>query len=161
MGYTHYWRHTTSFNDAQWTRIVNAYTDLLKAAHHKGLPLSIGPDTNIAMSNHAFLAERSKLLDNHEEPIFFNGVGDGAHETVVLHKEAVEDPFEFCKTAMKPYDAMVTAFLSAVGSWYPDHISISSDGEEDDWQAGVSFARATLDDTITVPISVVDGDEYD
>ena len=49
-----------------------------------------------------------------------------------------DDPdfFEFCKTAYKPYDAVVTAILIRAKVIYGSCVRISSDGEWHEWQAG-------------------------
>ena len=46
------------------------------------------------------------------------------------------DFFEFCKTAYKPYDAVVTAILIRAKTIYGSCVRISSDGEWQEWQAG-------------------------
>jgi hypothetical protein len=46
------------------------------------------------------------------------------------------DFFEFCKTAYKPYDAVVTAILIRAKSIYGSCVRVSSDGEWSEWQAG-------------------------
>lgn len=46
------------------------------------------------------------------------------------------DFFEFCKTAMKPYDAVVTAILIRAKTIYGSCVRISSDGDWHEWQAG-------------------------
>ena len=69
---------------------------------------------------------------------------DLAHET--FHWSGIpnqsewrkDDPdfFEFCKTAYKPYDAVVTAILIRAKVIYGSCVRISSDGEWHEWQAG-------------------------
>ena len=69
---------------------------------------------------------------------------DLAHET--FHWSGIpnqsewrkDDPdfFEFCKTAYKPYDAVVTAILIRAKVIYGSCVRISSDGEWQEWQAG-------------------------
>lgn len=44
--------------------------------------------------------------------------------------------FDFCKTAYKPYDAVVTAILIRAKVIYGNCVSIRSDGDWSDWQAG-------------------------
>ena len=69
--------------------------------------------------------------------------GDCAHENARLKRvfkkeydrqEKYPDGwFACCKTAYKPYDVAVTAFLVIVKHHLGDEIKISSDGEESDW----------------------------
>lgn len=69
-----------------------------------------------------------------EENIIFNGVEDDGHETFVL---SPGKGFSFCKTAYKPYDVVVTAILALADHY--NICSVSSDGNKDDWQAGVDL----------------------
>jgi hypothetical protein len=46
------------------------------------------------------------------------------------------ETFDFCKTAYKPYDVVVTAILIRAKTIYGDCVKISSDGDWQEWQAG-------------------------
>ena len=60
--------------------------------------------------------------------ITFNGVGDDAHETASVTKEA--SGFEFCKTARKPYDSVVVEFFKLIRKHAPSTILRSDGGDE-------------------------------
>lgn len=70
--------------------------------------------------------------------------GDCSHETFhfprVLKPHAWEKPkenglyFVFCKTAFKPYDLAVTAFLVIAKHYLKDRLLVHSDGDEAHWQ---------------------------
>jgi len=73
--------------------------------------------------------------------------GDGrdlAHETFywegipTIDEWRKDEPetFDFCKTAYKPYDVVVTAILIRAKQIYGSCVKISSDGDWQDWQAG-------------------------
>jgi hypothetical protein len=64
-----------------------------------------------------------------------------------------DDPdfFEFCKTAMKPYDAVVTAILIRAKSIYGSCVRISSDGEWSEWQAGRDMYEAIFGEVAECP----------
>lgn len=156
MGYTHYWDHTKAFSDEQWKDIVNAYADLLQATVNRGISISIRPDEQ-PCSAHELLAERQMLLTTPNQRIFFNGTGDLSHETFVLTQH--NGGFEFCKTAMKPYDTLVTAFLCYLGTHYHDHIRISSDGDADDWQEGLTFANDVFSTPVHLPGGLTPDDD--
>jgi len=68
----------------------------------------------------------------------FNGIGDNAHEPFVFPYVFPEHaPFNFCKTAWKPYDEVVTACLIVARDHFPPSVlEISSDGEWPDWRRG-------------------------
>lgn len=73
--------------------------------------------------------------------------GDCSHETLhfpqILKTEDWQKPemtkgvplyFEFCKTAFKPYDWAVTAFLIIAKHHLGDKLVVHSDGETEHWQ---------------------------
>jgi hypothetical protein len=68
--------------------------------------------------------------------IVFNGLGDAAHEPFVFPGQV---GFNFCKTALKPYDAAVCACLMVARDHFPAAVlEIASDGDwsGDEWQGG-------------------------
>ncbi len=52
-----------------------------------------------------------------------------------------DDSFNFCKTARKPYDEIVTAILAVVDKLAPGALEIGSDGDESDWEEGLALAK--------------------
>jgi hypothetical protein len=64
-----------------------------------------------------------------------------------------DDPdfFEFCKTAMKPYDAVVTAILIRAKTIYGSCVRISSDGDWHEWQAGRDMYEAIFSEVAECP----------
>lgn len=82
-----------------------------------------------------------------------NGKGDEAHETFILREHySQNEGFNFCKTAMKPYDAVVVACLAVLKHHLGDLIDVSSDGDTQDWIDGVNLARAVLRRKVANPI---------
>ncbi len=83
--------------------------------------------------------------------------GDCSYETVhfpatmaadSFFQESKEHPglyFECCKTAYRPYDLAVTAFLIIAKRHLRDKISVSSDGEDENWVEGKQVCQAFLD----------------
>lgn len=95
-----------------------------------------------------------------------NGKGSNAHEDFCM-REHLRDELglqhkdrygygragsNFCKTARKPYDVVVTACLAVLKYHLGDLISISSDGTHKDWNDGVILARDVLRRKIENPI---------
>lgn len=80
--------------------------------------------------------------------------GDCAHETAHLPRAFKPDEwqesdnnglyFEFCKTAFKPYDLAVTAWLIICKHHLGDAIQVSSDGEDKDWFDAKMFCDKIL-----------------
>jgi len=69
---------------------------------------------------------------------------DLAHETfcwegipsISEHRKDEPKTFDFCKTAYKPYDAVITAILIRAKTIYGSCVEISSDG---DWEGNPNF----------------------
>jgi len=83
--------------------------------------------------------------------VWFNGVGENAHETFALGKTPIREHcnpacrgFNFCKTANKPYDLIVVACLCVLQHHLGKQVEVSSDGNEVDWKAGTAFANKVL-----------------
>lgn len=83
--------------------------------------------------------------------------GDCSYETVHFPSEMAatkflqedrEHPglyFECCKTAYRPYDLAVTAFLIIAKKHLRENISVSSDGRDENWVEGKQVCQAFLD----------------
>lgn len=125
MGYSHYWTHRRRFTNAEWTEITS---DMLKIICASGVPVEEDP-----------FSAGTMLL---------NGVGADGYETfrVIQNRplEYNERGWDFCKTAQKPYDVIVTAILCYLESHWPKHFSVGSDGDVDDWAPGLALARKAL-----------------
>ena len=88
---------------------------------------------------------------------------DLAHETLYWagvpthpkHREGESNYFNFCKTAMKPYDAVVTAILIRAKSIYGSCVEISSDGGWGDWQAGRDLYQQVFGEVAECPFDGV------
>ena len=78
-------------------------------------------------------------LEISDEIVTFNGVGADSHETFYWALDA--SGFNFCKTARKPYDAVVTACLIHLKDVYGDLVDIGSDGSWSEWQDGARLYR--------------------
>jgi hypothetical protein len=86
-----------------------------------------------------------------DELIRFNGIGSNGHET--FHLPKTMEPghpstgkkyrSNFCKTARKPYDAVVCAILLSMHKHAPGAWDIASDGDlhDEEWLAGVELFR--------------------
>ena len=151
MGYTHYFYklfpNTRQGVSEASVIFPERYRELRPLAQHV---------IDIAVAQGITLDENSCVSATE---IVLNGVGDDAHETF-RWTAGLADPyhtsytggglFAFCKTAMKPYDAVVVAMLLAIAHVYnaPDKalVKISSDGDMngDDWVAGRELFRKAL-----------------
>ena len=149
MGYTHYW----SFNKPKKGKaqdVEKLYQQAIK-------------DCQKVI---AFYQRQCKKLDMPEDRlsgysahtanyggIFFNGKQELAHEDFCLREHySQNEDFNFCKTARKPYDVVVTACLAILKYRLGDNIEVSSDGNFPDWEYGTELARKVLRRKIKNPI---------
>jgi hypothetical protein len=122
MGYTHYFTKAgTSPDDSlrfeMFARGARTIIDYAKKYDH----IKIGE------------------LEISDEVVTFNGVGEDSHETFYWALDG--GGFNFCKTAYKPYDAVVTACLIHLKDVYGDLVDIGSDGSWSDWALGARLYR--------------------
>ncbi len=88
-----------------------------------------------------------------------NGIDDMSHETFTWKalptqsewRKDEPEIFDFCKTAMKPYDAVVTAILIRAKEIYGSCVSISSDGDWNEWKDGRDLYEAVFGEVAQCP----------
>lgn len=145
MGYTHYWQYKPESIEPAQAMI------LCQDARH------IIEFCGVAITGWRESGEFAPEF-NPENRLAFNGLGeDNGHETFAFYFHPPQEPesdeesynkyryekfiendrqlWEFCKTARKPYDAVVTAVLLRARDIIPT-IEIDSDGDWSDWTAG-------------------------
>ena len=156
-GYTHYWTWRSSPKPAQLAAAV-ADMQRLVAAQKDVLDIKVpaAVDGGPAASGDGGTLPSVWLA--------FNGQGQDAHEDFVFPGNT---GFNFCKTAQKPYDAVVTAALLVARDHFgPEVLSIESDGAyQEDWKAGAAlyarvFDREARDPTSQFsPVAAADPDQ--
>ncbi len=134
MGYTHYWETRKRPTSKQWDKIQKAVASLLNSDNIMGLV--------------QYESDKATPPIVSAEVIRFNGIDEKGHETFYLDREPTG--FEFCKTAEKPYDIVVTAVLVIVEGYAPDCYSVTSDGMAADWDSGLALAQ-TIDKSFGLP----------
>lgn len=122
MGYTHFYHQQRSFSKDEWNTLKELTQEIINYCE---VPL-----------------EDIEITDNR---ISFNGVDEDGHETfyinVIPHIPPWSDePFDFCKTARKPYDVPVAMVLLAVHHFFPDVMNITSDGDWDEDTRELNYA---------------------
>lgn len=129
MGYTHYWSHP-AIGDEAWAELA-ADTERILAT--TVVPIAGPAGTKGPIITH--------------EAIRFNGVAatDDDYETFELTPAPTTAVFDFCKTGLRPYDAVVGAVLlrayRIVGGF-----SLRSDGDISggDWREAEHLYRETF-----------------
>lgn len=124
MGYTHYWRKSTIPTTEQWEHVLNLFTVML--ADPECPTVAYESD------------EVDRPVRADAACIWFNGVGSDGHESFAIERERVSK-FDFCKTARKPYDDLVTGTLIAMRVVFGEGFSLSTDGSGREWQAGIDL----------------------
>lgn len=81
-----------------------------------------------------------------------NGSRENGHETFILREHFRDNPdFTFCKTARKPYDAVVVACLTVLQHRLKGAVKVASDGDAKDWETGVAIAKRVTKLKLTNP----------
>lgn len=129
MSYTHYWKSKPHrcLKASQFKILSQQVKQIIERAKL--------PDYSIKINVHNLTP---KLIS-------FNGwkPNEEDHETFHLDYNEENTDFQFCKTARKPYDTVVTATLIAAHLMSKGKIKISSDGDAEDWLKGfILLARA-------------------
>lgn len=141
MGYTHYWNNT-NFTREEWSTFKKASRAMIqKAVFEEKIQLDREWDND---------TEPPEIND---ELVAFNGRGDDGHET--FYFERINNEFQFCKTASKPYDTAVVASLILAHYCNPK-FKWTSDGSEtaDDFDAGIALANSIAE---SLPDIIIDG----
>ena len=110
MGYSHYYQQHETISPESWAVLTRNITQIIEQAWDTALDVEMT-----------------------DEYICINGVGEESHETFVLHRDSTR--WEFCKTAQKEYDRVVTAILILLRYSHPS-FSVSSDGSWLRWFDG-------------------------
>lgn len=122
MGYTHYWTDRGQGHEIP-PEAVTLIRKITEEAHRQGLIQREHDDP------------RPPIVTARE--VRFNGVGEEGHETFCFMPG--EQSFCFCKTARKPYDAIVMRVLLVLGYHRPG-LEIRSDGAfHDEWQPALDW----------------------
>jgi hypothetical protein len=115
MGYTHYWKI------------------------HKEIPLQLFKKIQTAAIAFAELSDTHLDISLNTHPLHLylsiEGIDKEAHESFYLTPMAVK--FDFCKTAMKPYDEVVVAVLNDAGR--SEFFEWWSDGDKQDHYKGINL----------------------
>jgi hypothetical protein len=137
MGYTHYWR-----SDPAAVVAHPRFNELMQLMR---IAAQFPHDYEVTLRY-----QNASVAGTPVKVLMVNGVGDKEHEDFVFPPR---EAFDFCKTACKPYDEVVTACLTLAKHVLGDVIKVYSDGDPDDWTEGVQLAQhLARDPSIGVPL---------
>lgn len=170
MGYTHYWTQKRNFTVSEWKVVSDDLRKILEyAKHEQGITLANG------------MGEGGTSPVFSTKSIAFNGLGDDGHETFYIERvirkpdyAGRERGYDFCKTANKPYDAVVVAclcYLSTITRRFENGepvigsevYCVGSDGEGHELVDGLALARAALPalaNLLDLPMEVMKSDRW-
>lgn len=160
MGYTHYFTRDKRNVGSAWMfgRLALDAKKIIEQAKSEGIEICGALGTGEPEFTEAFFR--------------FNGteVGGLDHETFAWEAlpeqpewqtkhfakgDKKNDIFDFCKTAYKPYDAVVTAVLIRAKEIYGTLVDISSDGHWQEWQAGRDLYERVFSEVAKCPFEQV------
>ena len=137
MGYTHYWKITQrldspdEFQNVRWYDFLEDVEQIISFGYSHFEYQVADP-----------MGERLQDYEISDKYIALNGFGSEAHESFVFTPDVID--FDFCKTARKPYDTVVTAILILAKETFGEAIQINTDGYNADWQDGFDLYEASL-----------------
>lgn len=156
MGYTHYWYRDESLMFPQdaldfYAEFTRYAVQIIQTAEKQGVQLADPSGQHLG----------AWRVDG--ESVRLNGYAENSHESFVWEKVCPEPQdwvkesgyFDFCKTAQKPYDVVVTALLLGAREAYGDAVRISSDGSPSEWEDGVRLFREATGLVATLPFDTV------
>lgn len=148
MGYTHYW----NFKPAEikgWEAKIADVDKIIAASKDKyELDLKGSSETTIWLNG----PDDSRNLhhETFDMPRTHAGIEDRYENAPEYRKNDDMRGFDFCKTARKPYDDVVVACLCVLAE---TGLSVSSDGDHDEWEDGRKLAEQILVRPVANPIS--------
>lgn len=128
MGYTHYWKDVKIDNLNNVNEKFKLFKRLIKKNYKH-----IYTAGNKYLTKYLIIQREYNIdlpIELNQEYCIFNGKRDLGNETFYIS----ETDFNFCKTARKPYDFFVTAYLMLLADDDSFTGKVSTDGNTDDWK---------------------------
>ena len=165
MGYTHYWKRPRSnFGSPEmFGRLALDVKKIIEQSEQQGIRIRNGQGEFEPEFNEARFSINGDALGTRTEAGGALAPNDLAHETFCWEgipsisewRKDEPETFDFCKTNYKPYDATATAILIRAKHIYGDCVSISSDGDWQDWQAGRDIYEKVFGEVAKCPFDKV------
>lgn len=129
MGYTHYWKDVKIDNLNNVNEKFKLFKRLIKKKYKHVYTAGNKYSTKLLIIQREYNIDLPIELT--EEYCIFNGKDGLGHETFYIDNNI---NFNFCKTARKPYDFSVTAYLMLLADDDSFTGKVSTDGNTDDWK---------------------------
>jgi len=161
MGYVHGWHFLAPFTDEEWVKIINAFCDLVQHAAQDGLSVCLS-DVDDCVSMADIVNERSRLLQDHSKALRVSVLNDygvpfmlGKEGNVYWSPFGEPEQYAYIKLFRgNSYDELVVAMLCYLASFFPDNISVSSDGRRPDWYKGLLLAQQVFGPDVAMPSGI-------
>jgi hypothetical protein len=147
LGYTHYFYTKPVIDQRKFNQLVQ---DVRKIYAYPGVKDFIVADPETGTGD---------PIASEEGIIEFNGIKEDSHETFQLLRRSAYAPnadeefaFQFCKTALKPYDVVVTCVLIRAKKVLGNEILVRSDGDWGDWIEGRRLYKEVFNEEPDDPI---------
>jgi len=149
MGYTHYWERPRNNAGSAYMfgKLALDAKKLCEYANANGIRIRNGWGEDEPEFNEAQFAING-------DPAYESFIWEGIPSISEWRKDE-PNTFDFCKTAHNPYDAVVTAILIRAKHIYGSCVSISSDGNWQDWQAGRELYERVFSEVAECPFEKV------
>ena len=144
MGYTHYWYRPKEISIEKMAAIAEDFSKIVLTLDGMGVRLADGHGVGVPQ------------IDT--EMVYFNGLQNCGHPanseiTIPWPSQTAQGVTDgkgeragnwFCKTAYRPYDLALNAFLVIAKHHLEENILVSSDGEIQHWAEGIELCRTYL-----------------
>lgn len=118
MGYTHYFEQKRALTKDEFNAIKSATKYIIEQAEYDGIKICSGSG-----DGEPEITSKSISLNG-------TNYNDDSHESFYIQKAHLKE-FNFCKTARKPYDDVVTSILHFIKFNVPGAFDIGSDGGDE------------------------------
>lgn len=150
MGYTHYFERNNLNKGSAYMfgKLALDAKQIIQTAKEAGIEIC-GPHGHgePEFTEGHFSFNGLEMLGQDHETFYWEALPVQPEWQTQYFRETGRDQnviFDFCKTAYKPYDAVVTAVLIRAKEIYGSLVDIRSDGNWEDWQAGRDLYEATF-----------------
>jgi len=160
MGYTHYFtRDKRNVGSAlMFGRLALDAKEIIKQAKSEGIEICGADGFGSPEFREAYFAFNGTCVGHLDHESFWWQAMPVQPDYQYEYKKGTDrenEIFEFCKTAYKPYDAVVTAVLIRAKEIYGTVVEIYSDGNWDEWRAGRDLYERVFGEVAKCPFEQV------
>jgi len=162
MGYTHYHtRNTQNVGSAEmFGRLALDTKAIIAQAQKQGIVIRGYDGNGKPEYNEAYFRFNGDATKDYDHETFLWEAlpkqPDWQREFYAAEGKNPHQIFDFCKTAYKPYDAVVCAVLIRAKVIYGDLVDVRSDGDWHEWQKGRELYERVFGEVAECPFGKVD-----